>query len=172
LLTVANCSSPSEPALTRPDNPRVEAAAPQPSAQPVQSPTTPGELPLLLVSPVVSGTTVTTTVENNTGLTLVFHTAIQFLTPVGADVIPPVVGPDLTVASGSTSSPWVYSLPPLPDGFVQVPVSATATDPATGLPMLSSFALYFQVTRGTPVGISFGAYYEATSSELVQPLID
>ncbi len=130
-----------------------------------------GETRPLLASPLVSGTTISTTVENNSGVTLLVHTAIQFLTPVGVDVVPPVVGPDLTIASGSTS-PWTYMLPPLPDGFLQVPVSAASTDPPTGAPMLSSFNLYFQVAGGTPTAISFHDYYAATASELGQPPIE
>jgi len=130
-----------------------------------------GETPPLLVGPLVSGSTIATTVENNAGVTLLVHTAIQFLTPVGVDVVPPVVGPDFTIASGSTST-WVHSLPPLPDGFLLVPVSATSMDPPTGVPMFSSFDLYFQVAGGTPTAISFHNYYAATASELGHPPIE
>ena len=121
-----------------------------------------------MVSPLVSGTTITTTAENNAGVTLLIHTAIQFLTPVGVDVVPPVVGPDFAITSGSTS-PWVYTLPPLPDGFLLVPVSAVSKDPSTGMQLLSSFHLYFHVAGGTPTAISFHDYYTATASELGQP---
>jgi hypothetical protein len=126
----------------------------------------------MLVQPVVSGSTITTTVENNTDLSLTFHTAVQVLTQLGADVIPAIVGPDLTVASGATSSPWVMTIPPLPDGFHRVPVTATTTDPVTGTPLLTSFAVYFSVTGGTLTEIDFGTYYEATGHELVEPFIE
>lgn len=115
---------------------------------------------------------VTVTIENNTESDHVFSSALKFLDVNGSDVVPPLVGPNVAVSAGTTSSSFVITYhPTLPDGYYNIALTVAATSPGSE-EVYSGASGYLHVVDGVRTRIDFGDWNNQTGGGPVIPYIE
>ncbi|MCY1054653.1 hypothetical protein [Nannocystis sp. SCPEA4] len=109
------------------------------------------------------------TITNNGRVDLLFRSKVQILDVSGNDVVPPIEGPDVPVAAGATSPQFTIGIPPLPDGYHEVLLTAEAAIPGSDQQVGASGADYLKVQGGATTVITNAEWYHQSGANVATP---
>ncbi|MDC0666432.1 hypothetical protein [Nannocystis radixulma] len=131
-----------------------------------------GNTPTVAIGLLLSAGRAVATITNNGRVDLLFRSKVQILDVSGNHVVPSIEGPDVSVAAGATSPQFTIGIPPLPDGYHEVLLTAEAAIPGSDKAVGASGADYLKVEGGATTVITQAEWYHQSGANVATPASD